>query len=211
MALEFRAIRPSDKAALNESFGRLSKESRRKRFFAPKMLLTEKELQYFTECDGVNHYAIVASHYDGTSSSPSGVGVARYVRLKDQPEVAELAIVVVDSWQQKGVGKRLLKRIVAAAAENKIKKILAISQADNEELQGLLRDYSNHLDIVYEQGELRIGFDIDPKEDMAALLPALRAALKLAAQGAVMVPLRLGQRTWRQLASSRDKQETGSD
>jgi len=148
------------------------------------MRLSEKELQYFTECDGVNHYAIVASHYDGTSSSPSGVGVARYVRLKDQPEVAELAIVVVDCWQQKGVGKRLLKRIVAAAAENKIKKIMAISQADNEELQGLLRDYSNHLDINYEQGELCISFDIYPKEDMAVLLPALRAALKLAAQEA---------------------------
>lgn len=198
--LEFRAIRPTDKAALVESFGHLSAASRRRRFFTPKMQLSDDELRYFTECDGINHYAIVAVYTDGSTMLPFGVGVARYVCIKDQPEAAELAIVVVDSWHRRGIGKRLLKRIVAAAAEHEVRQILAIAQDDNTELLGLLREHTQELNISHADGVAQICFDLSPTEG-PGMLSGMLAALQLVASGAIMIPRRLGQLTLEQFMS----------
>jgi GNAT superfamily N-acetyltransferase len=111
--LDLRAIQPSDKSALNEGFEQLSVESRHRRFFVAKSGFTDKELRYLTEFDGVNHYAIVAFATTSGDGVPKGVGVARIVRTDDDPMAAELAIVIVDSWQRRGIGRLLLESIVA--------------------------------------------------------------------------------------------------
>ena len=50
-----------------------------------------------------------------------GVGVARYVRELDRPHVAEAAVTVVDAWQHRGLGGKLLRRLCARATENRIR------------------------------------------------------------------------------------------
>src|SRR5436305_11121880 len=110
-----RMLGPDDKALLRAGFEQLSAASRYRRFHGPKASLSEAELRYLTECDGENHFAVGATAIiDGHEQ---GVGVARCIRLRDRPEVAEAAITVVDAWQGRGLGKLLLHRLMEAAHE----------------------------------------------------------------------------------------------
>lgn len=177
--LSFRAIQPTDKSALNEGFGQLSEESRRRRFFTPKGGLSDKELHYFTEIDGVDHYAIVAVTTTSTDGAPKGVGVTRIVRTDDDPESAELAIVIADSWQRRGIGRRLLERIVAAAAERGIKRICATSLTYNEQVRGLLEQYDEDVEIGPAQDDV-LQFTITvPPPNRLDLLDAMITILRL--------------------------------
>lgn len=196
--LNLRPIQPSDKDALAEGFAQLSLESRRRRFFTLRKVLSDDELRYFTECDGENHYAIVAARGAATDGQQEGIGVARFIRLKDDPVVAEVAIVVADAWQRRGVGKRLLERIVAAAAERGIQKIHAIALPDNDQIRGLLENLAENVETGREYGVLTFSFPtVAP--DRPDALDSLFAALRLAALGAIIVPVRFGRITLRQL------------
>src|SRR5207245_4362935 len=100
------------------AWDRLSPTSRYRRFLSAKDHLTDREWRYFTEVDGINHFALGAvRHADGQEE---GLGVARFIRLIDRPTVAEPAVVVADPWQRKGLGRLLLARLVAAASERGI-------------------------------------------------------------------------------------------
>ena len=168
--LSLRAIQPSDKSALSEGFGQLSVESRRRRFLTPKSGLSDKELHYFTEIDGVDHYAIAATATTSMDGAPTGVGVARFVRTDDDPAAAELAIVIADSWQRRGIGRRLLERIDAAAAERGIKRICATSLTDNEQVRGLLEQYDDGVEIGPAQhGVLQFTLAVPPPNRLDAL------------------------------------------
>jgi GNAT superfamily N-acetyltransferase len=116
---------------------RLSPEARFSRFFAAKTRLSEAELRYLTEIDGVDHYALGVGllHPDGTEGE--GVGVGRFVRTRDDPTVAEPAIVVIDAWQGHGIGKLLLDRLIAAARERGIRHFRAECLAENHAIQHL--------------------------------------------------------------------------
>jgi GNAT superfamily N-acetyltransferase len=179
--LDLRAIQPSDKSALDEGFGQLTVESRRQRFFIPKSGFTDKELRYFTECDGVNHYAIVAFTTTSGDGVPKGVGVARIVRTDDDPMAAELAIVIVDSWQRRGIGRLLLECIVASASERSIKRICATALADNHQIRGLLEQYDDDVEIGPTQhGVLQFTLAVPPPNRLDAL-HAMINILRLAA------------------------------
>lgn len=154
--ITLRAILPTDKAALADGFARLSERTRRRRFFSPKRELGDEELRFYTEFDGADHYAIGAAVKDESA----GVGVARFVRVPENPTMAELAIVVADAWQGRGIGKRLLKGIVAAAAERGITRIRGETLADNEQIRRLLDHHSAHLETHSDHGVLHFSFPI---------------------------------------------------
>ncbi|NNE60249.1 MAG: GNAT family N-acetyltransferase [Woeseia sp.] len=177
----FRAIQPSDKSALSDAFEELSLESRRRRFLASKSGLTDKELNYFTEIDGVNHYAIVAVVTTAEDGAQSGAGVARIVRTDDDPAAAELAIVIADAWQRRGIGRKLLERIVAVASERGIKRIRAMSLADNDQLRGLLEKYDDGVEVgPTRSGVLQFTLTVPPPDRHAAM-DAMISILRLAA------------------------------
>src|SRR5215212_1825531 len=97
--LTARPIRPDDKDALVAFFARLSPESRRRRFLAPKPRLTARDLVLLTEVDGRAHVALVALDREGAI-----VGVARYAGWPDCPERADVAFAVADDWHGRGLG-----------------------------------------------------------------------------------------------------------
>ena len=115
-----RLVRPSDKQLLLDAFERLSHSSRYGRFMGAKAKLTEEELRYLTEMDGTNHFAIGAVRRSWWSRD-EGMGIARFVRLADQYDIAEPAITVVDDYHGKGLGSMLLRRLTEAAWERDIR------------------------------------------------------------------------------------------
>lgn len=134
----FRPIVPSDKPLLQEGLTRLSAESRYLRFFSPIDHFSERQLRYLTEIDYENHYAWVAINADA-SESP-GIGVARWVRLKDRPDLAEGAVAVVDAYQGKGIGKTLLWLATYSAIERGIRAFQMYTLGDNAKVHHLLED-----------------------------------------------------------------------
>src|SRR5262249_54631684 len=96
-----RRIRPDDKRRLVEILDALSTRSRTMRFFVARMHISEKELRYLTEVDGIDHFTILAMR--GAES----VGVARFIRQPGGGDVAEPAVTVVDSLQGLGLGRIL--------------------------------------------------------------------------------------------------------
>ena len=138
-AVVLRLIGPEDKALIREGFARMSPETRYRRFFSSKRELSDAELRYFTEFDGVHHLALGAARVraDGTEE---GLGIARFVQAPDDPEIAEAAVAVVDHFQQRGLGQLLLTRLVAAARERGIKRFRATTLAANPAARALMAD-----------------------------------------------------------------------
>jgi RimJ/RimL family protein N-acetyltransferase len=132
--LLLRAVRPDDKRRISSAFDRLSPETRYRRFFAPLPRLSEQDLRYLTEVDHHDHEAIAAINPENGMI----VGVARYVR-SDDPTEAEVAVVVGDPWQGRGVATALLQRLVTRAREEGIDHFVALVMSDNSEALELFR------------------------------------------------------------------------
>ena len=149
-----RPIDSRDRDAFSAWFGRLSDESRRKRFLGPKPRLSARELTYLTDVDHVSHTALVA--VDATGAL---IGEARYATSKPGDRIADFAVTVADEWQGRGVGTRLANRLIDAARANGMTRLTAITLWENGAAIALL----------HRLGFLRPGYDGDALEYELAL------------------------------------------
>jgi RimJ/RimL family protein N-acetyltransferase len=150
-----RPIAAEDRDAFSTWFGRLSDESRRRRFLGPKPRLSARELTYLTELDHVSHTALVAiDERDGRL-----IGEARYATAEPHGRKADIAVTVADDWQGRGVGSRLAARLVRAARANGITHLTALTLWENRAAMSL----------VERLGFLRVGYDGDTIEYELAL------------------------------------------
>jgi RimJ/RimL family protein N-acetyltransferase len=147
--LSLRRIAPADKDALVAGLGRLSERSVYQRFLSPKPRLTTSELTYLTEVDFVDHYALVAV----PARSPDVVvGVGRWVRWADAPRDAEIAIVIADHLQGRGVGTVLGAALADAARERGIERFTASMLPTNVAAHRLFAKISTQLRFTREHG-----------------------------------------------------------
>lgn len=147
--LYVRHVRPSDKDLLAKAWLELSEESQRRRFLAPKPRLTGGDLRYLTEIDGHDHVALIALRLHEPHRL---VGVARYVRLEDDPETAEVAVTITDPMQGKGVGKQLGILLADEARDRGVKRFRASMLSDNEPALRLMAAMSHRLSSHSEYG-----------------------------------------------------------
>jgi GNAT superfamily N-acetyltransferase len=170
--LSIRPIRPDDKAALLQGFEQLSAESRHRRFLVATEELSPELLAYLTEVDHVDHEALVAEGAD--SGEP--VGVARYVRVVDQPDTAEVAVTVVDRWQHKGVASELLLRLGRRAVQNGIRHFTGTCFASNADALELIRAVPATRVHATDNGLVEVTVDLPEAEDTGTFRVALRQA-----------------------------------
>ena len=123
-----RPIRPDDKPLLAAGMQHLSERSAYQRFLVPKSGLTEAELHYLTEVDFRDHVAFVAVRPEEPDVL---VGVGRWIRLASDPEVAEIAFVVADDLQHRGLGTALAEALAEAARERGVRRFTATMLPDN--------------------------------------------------------------------------------
>lgn len=153
-----RPIEPDDKPRLQQGLHLLSPRSRYLRFFTYVDHLTAEQLRYLTEVDYRDHMAWVALNPD-TPDEP-GMGVARYVRLDDDPTVAEAAVTVLDRYQGKGLGSVLLRLLSETAAANGIHTFRNYVLAQNTAMLALL-DESGATRTPEGDGVYRIDVPVD--------------------------------------------------
>lgn len=137
LAVRVRPIQPSDAPALQAGFEELSDMSRYHRFHSGMKRLPERLLRYLTEVDGVDHVALVAFEEEDDAED-RGVGVVRFVRNREDPATAELAVTVLDRAQGRGVARRLLAELATAAQVRGIHSFTAQVIAGNSRARRLL-------------------------------------------------------------------------
>ena len=138
-----RRIRPDDKQLLVRAVQALSDVSIQRRFLSPKRKFSKAELRYLTEIDHHDHVALVAE--SPTQPVRHLIGVASFVRLQEDPQAAEVAIVVADEWQDRGVGSLLARELAARARGLGIRRFTATMASDNVPAHRLMQKLTRHL------------------------------------------------------------------
>jgi ribosomal protein S18 acetylase RimI-like enzyme len=154
-----RPIRPSDSGLLQGTFERLSLESRQFRFLFPKGALSPSELRYFTQVDHHDHEALVAVH----RLDSQGLGVARYIRHRNDPTAADVAVTVIDEWHGRGLGTRLVTQLMERARCEGVSRFTAMVASDNGRARRLLRAVGPAPMLMgYDDGVAEYEIDLGP-------------------------------------------------
>lgn len=129
-----RQVRSTDVALLADCFDRLSERSRRSRFLGNKARLSSAELRFLTRVDHHDHEALAALDRHGRWA-----GVARYVRDREDRGSAEIAVTIVDEWQGRGLGSKLLELLSDRARAEGIVRFTATVALGNLASERLIR------------------------------------------------------------------------
>jgi RimJ/RimL family protein N-acetyltransferase len=151
--IRLRPIGPGDEAALVALHGRLSQQSAYQRFFMIMPRLPVNWAHYLANVDYERRLALVAVDSD----TADVVAVARYETTSDARTV-EVAFVVQDSWQNRGLGTCLFGELVRAATLNGIDRFRAWVLADNRRMLDLIARFGTVAERRLEQGVVELVF-----------------------------------------------------
>lgn len=130
--VNFRPMHPTDESRVADLFRHLSEQTIYYRFMSRKKHVPRKEIQNFVFINHRTDVAIV-----GTLPEAHGediIAIGRYY-LDQTTNYAEIAFVVDDSWQLRGIGSFLLKYLAAVARRNGISGFTAEVLRDNHVMQ----------------------------------------------------------------------------
>lgn len=162
--VHLRPIVPSDADALVAFHGRLSERTRYLRYFGPYPTMPQRDVLNFTTVDHRDRVAFVAILGDDI------IAVGRYERLPEgDGNSAEVAFVVADSHQGRGLGPILLEHLAGAAAENGVGMFVAEVLAENRNMVTVFREAGYQVSRSFEGGVLRLEFAIDPSEALLSV------------------------------------------
>ncbi|HZQ27113.1 MAG TPA: GNAT family N-acetyltransferase [Acidimicrobiales bacterium] len=153
-----RPIRPDDADRLRSLHQRLSAETIYLRFFSPIPTLSDAMVERFTNVDYVDRMALVAELGEDL------VGVARYDRLGEGATTAEVAFVIDDAHQGRGLGTLLLEHLAATAREAGIHEFVADTLPGNNRMLNVFRAAGFGDERHLSDGVVRVRFRIDPTE-----------------------------------------------
>ena len=112
-----------------------SAESLSRRFFGPKRYFSEQEIAYFVNIDFIAQVALIAVVHEGEKHTIVAGG--RYVIV--QPNVAEVAFVVIDDYQGQGLGAALMRHLASVAREAGLRELVAEVLPENHSMLSVFR------------------------------------------------------------------------
>jgi ribosomal protein S18 acetylase RimI-like enzyme len=126
--IQIRALRQQDEADMLAAIGQTSAQSLQRRFFVMKRHFSDKERAFFMDIDFRDHVAIVALADE--AGHKAIVGSGRYIVF--EPGRAEMAFVVIDAWQGRGVGSILMRHLIKIAGDAGLKELTAEVLPENK-------------------------------------------------------------------------------
>ncbi len=162
-----RPISPADAELLVEFYSQVSDQSKYFRFFAPMPNLSERDVERFTHVDYDQRVAFVLTVADKI------VAVGRYDVISEEPDSrAEVAFLVQDQHQGRGMGQILLEHLAQAARERGVKRFVAEVLPDNRRMIQVFRDQGYQVTGGWDEGVMHLEFDIDPTETAMGVISA---------------------------------------
>ena len=155
--LRLRFIRPDDAPRLIALSQRLSAHTAYQRFFAAMQRLPMNWASFLANVDYRSRLALVIER--PATDGPELIAVGRYEPTADAG-TAEVAFVVQDDWQAKGLGRLLLQELLAAAAARGIHRFRAYVLAENQRMLGLLTRYTTIVERRLDAGVVELVFSI---------------------------------------------------
>ncbi|MGZ5373945.1 MAG: bifunctional acetate--CoA ligase family protein/GNAT family N-acetyltransferase, partial [Aeromicrobium sp.] len=161
---QIRPILPSDAEGLVDFYGRVSSESKYFRFFAPYPNLSDKDVERFTNVDHDRRVAFVITMGDKI------IATGRYDALSD--DEAEVAFLVEDGQQGRGIGQLLLEHLAQAGRERGIGAFVADVLPSNSRMIQIFREMGYTVANTMDGGVLRLVFPLDPTDTALGVMRA---------------------------------------
>ncbi|MEN8652430.1 GNAT family N-acetyltransferase [Streptomyces sp. 21So2-11] len=190
-----RPITADDAQRLVSFYEQVSDESKYYRFFAPYPRLSAKDVHRFTHHDYVDRVGLAAT------VGGEFIATVRFDRINEQgrpasgpdADEAEVAFLVQDAHQGRGVASALLEHIGAVARERGIRRFAAEVLPANSKMIKVFTDAGYTQKRSFEDGVVRLEFDLEPTDRSLAVQRSReqraesRSVQRLLAPGAVAV------------------------
>ncbi|BAD58625.1 GNAT family N-acetyltransferase [Nocardia farcinica] len=181
--VRLRPITPDDAEPLQTFHAALSDRTRYLRYFGPYPRISPKDLYRTTHVDYQDRVGLVVELGDAI------IAVGRYELLdRTGPRAAEVAFVVADEHQGRGLGSILLEHLAGAAAENKIQTFVAEVLAENTAMVTVFRDAGYQVERSRDGTVLHLEFAIDPTEALVTVRDSRERASEARSVGNLLAP-----------------------
>ncbi|MEU2073547.1 GNAT family N-acetyltransferase [Streptomyces sp. NPDC013489] len=165
-----RPITADDADRLVSFYEQVSDESKYYRFFAPYPRLSAKDVHRFTHHDFVDRVGLAAT------VGGEFIATVRYDRINDRglpasapADEAEVAFLVQDAHQGRGVASALLEHIAAVARERDIRRFAAEVLPANNKMIKVFTDAGYTQKRSFEDGAVRLHLDLEPTDRSLAV------------------------------------------
>jgi len=159
-----RPITPADDDLLVAFYARVSEQSKYYRFFAPYPELSDRDVARFTQVDYHDRLALIVT------VGHEMIGVGRYERTGRR--TAEVAFLIEDAHQGRGLGQLLLEHLAQAARENGIHQFVAEVLPDNRKMITVFTEAGYKVAREFEDGVIMVEFDIAPTDTSFGVMQA---------------------------------------
>jgi acyl-CoA synthetase (NDP forming)/L-amino acid N-acyltransferase YncA len=159
-----RPIAPEDAEGLVDFYAEVSDQSKYYRFFAPMPQLSEKDVRRFTHVDHRARVAFVLTVAEKITA------IASYELI--EPGEAEVAFLVQDAHQGRGMGQLLLEHLAQAARENGVHRFVAEVLPENQRMLQVFHEAGYQVTGGWDEGTMHLEFNIDPTDTALGVMAA---------------------------------------
>jgi acyl-CoA synthetase (NDP forming)/GNAT superfamily N-acetyltransferase len=161
-----RPATPADGDEIRAMHGRVSARSLYLRYFSPVKHVSDAQVAVFTDVDHDTAIGLVVILGDDIIAA----GTAHRNTLQGDPDSAEVAFLVEDSQQGRGLGSILLEHLAAAAQERGIRRFTAEVLGENTQMVRVFIDMGYTVHREYDSGVIDLVFDIAPTDKSRAVV-----------------------------------------
>jgi acetyl coenzyme A synthetase (ADP forming)-like protein len=154
----FRPIKKDDAPEWLNFYHRLSSRSKYLRLHRSPPDMNMEDALRFCTVDYVNTFAFVAEAIEAHQKHIVAVG--RYSRMPASPKTAEIAFVILDTYQEKGIGTKFIEWLATVARKNDIDTFEAYVLPENTEMMSVFQGYGFHMKQILENNVYHISFPL---------------------------------------------------
>ncbi|GIW25628.1 GNAT family N-acetyltransferase [Meiothermus sp.] len=158
-----RPARPEDRPLFVEFLERLSPQARTFRFFSEVRPETAADL-LLKKPEGEDKVTLVVL----TGDPERIIATGEYVQEGPGSTSAEVAFLVDDWYQGKGLGSLLLERLALIGVQRGIRRFHAFTLAENKQMLDVFKASGFKVEAHNESGEVEVSFEIEPNPEMIA-------------------------------------------
>ncbi len=159
--LLIRPIRPDDEDKIKGMFYTFSEQTKYLRYHGTLKSLPHNKLQVFCNVDYDSEMALVVSR--GQAGHEEILGVGRYMTNPGKRS-AEMAFVVSDDWQRKGIGTHLFQRLVEIGKQAGLRQFNADVLPENSGMLKIFHRSGLNTETITDEGVVRVTMSLEDHE-----------------------------------------------